>query len=324
MGTSAAAGAKRKIMAVLAYEGVRPFQLSVPCEIFGELHCEGVDPELWVCALEPGLLRTSAGFAICTTHSLADLPKADVIFIPSWRLPYKPPTPSLIDALLEAHANGAIIVGLCLGAFILAETGLLDGKRATTHWAFSQEFRQRFPAVELDDMPLYVDEGELLTSAGVTAGIDCCLHIARRLYGARRANRIARNILAPPYRAGGQAQFIERPLGENLRDARFRNALDNIVRNLDQKHSIDTLAASLAMSRRSFTRHFHQTMGVSFGEWLINERLLMARRDLEATNKSVDQAALDAGFGNTKTFREQFLAQHGVSPAQWRRSFRGT
>ncbi|MDX3978212.1 GlxA family transcriptional regulator [Shinella sp.] len=323
MDTIAAADYKRTTMAVLAYEGVRPFQLSVPCEIFGEVHCEGVDPELWVCALKPGLLRTSSGFSVGTTHSLADVPRADVVFIPSWRLPYQPPPPELIDALIEAHTNGATIVGLCLGAFILAETGLLDGKRATTHWAFSQEFRQRFPAVELDEMLLYVDEGELLTSAGVAAGIDCCLHIARRLYGAHQANRIARNVLAPPYRAGGQAQFIERPLGKNLRDARFRSALDEIVRNLGRKHSIDTLASSLAMSRRSFTRHFHQIMGVSFGEWLINERLLKARRDLEATNESVDQIALDAGFGNTKTFREQFLVRLGVSPAQWRRSFRG-
>jgi len=318
------ANVKSMTMAVLAYPGVRPFQLSVPCEIFGEIHCDGTDTELRICALEPGPLRTSAGFSIHASHSLADLPDADVVFIPSWKLPYQPPPQSLIDALLEAHANGATIVGLCLGAFVLAEAGLLDGKRATTHWAFSREFRERFPAVELDETLLYVDEGELLTSAGVAAGIDCCLHIARRLYGSHRANRIARNVLASPYRAGGQAQFIERPLVENARDTRFRDALDVIVRNLGDKHAIDPLATKLGMSRRSFTRHFQQIMGMSFGEWLSNERLIAARRELEATSQSIDQVAAAAGFGNARTFREHFTAQLGVSPTQWRRSFRGS
>lgn len=313
----------RVTVAVVAYEGVRPFQLSVPCEVFGESHGEGIDTELWVCAIEPGPLRTSAGFLVETTHGLADFARADLVFVPSWQIPYQPPPKPLVEAVQAAHANGAIVVGLCLGAYILAEAGLLDGKHATTHWSFSDDFRRRFPAVKLDDKVLYVDEGDILTSAGVTAGIDCCLHIARRLFGAFRANRIARNILALPHRAGGQVQFIERPLAENARDIRLRGAMEEIVQTLDRKHSIDAVAARLGMSRRSFTRHFQQTMGMSFNEWLGNERLAMAQRHLEATNRSVDQIALDAGFGSVVTFRTRFQSHMGVSPAQWRRSFRG-
>ncbi|QAB01070.1 MULTISPECIES: GlxA family transcriptional regulator [Agrobacterium tumefaciens complex] len=310
-------------MAVVAYDGVRPFQLSVPCEIFGEKHCDGVETELWVCAIEPGPLRTSAGFTIGTTHRLEDIPSADVVFIPSWQLPYRPPPRPLVDALLAAHAKGAIIVGLCLGAYVIAELGLLDGKRATTHWAFSDDFRRRFPAVQLDERVLYVDEGTALTSAGVTAGVDCCLHLARRLFGARQANRIARNILALPHRAGGQIQFIDRPLAESLRDVRLRDMIEDIVQHLGHKHTIDSVAARLGMSRRSFTRHFQQTMGMSFSIWLGNERLTLAQRYLEATDHSVEQIALDAGFGSPVTFRVQFQERLGVSPRQWRSSFRG-
>ncbi|GAJ96509.1 GlxA family transcriptional regulator [Rhizobium rhizogenes] len=310
-------------MAVVAYGGVRPFQLSVPCEIFGEKHCDGVETELWVCAIEAGPLRTSAGFIIDTAHGLEDIPSANVVFIPSWHFPYKPPPRDLVDALMAAHANGAIIVGLCLGAYVLAELGLLDGKRATTHWAFSDDFRRRFPAVELDEKVLYVDEGTVLTSAGVTAGVDCCLHLARRLFGARRANWIARNVLALPHRAGGQIQFIDRPLAENLRDIRLRDMIEDIVQHLGRKYTIDSMAARLGMSRRSFTRHFQQTMGMSFSVWLGNERLTLAQRNLEATDDSVEQIALDAGFGSPLTFRVQFQKRLGVSPRQWRRSFRG-
>lgn len=314
----------RPTIAVVAYQGVRPFQLSVPCEIFGETHDEGIDTELWVCAIEPGPLRTSAGFVLQTTHGLADIPKADLVFVPSWQIPYQPPSSQLVDALLAAHSNGAVVVGLCLGAYILAEAGLLDGKHATTHWSFADDFRRRFPAVKLDDKVLYVDEGQVLTSAGVTAGIDCCLHIARRLFGPHRANRIARNVLALPYRAGGQVQFIERPLAENARDIRLRDAMEQIVQSLDRKHSIDSAAAGLGMSRRNFTRHFQQTMGMSFNDWLGNERLAMAQHHLEVSDNSVDQIALDVGFGSAVTFRARFKSHMGVGPAQWRRSFRGT
>lgn len=313
--------AKRLIMAVIAYDGVRPFQLSVPCEIFGEIHFEGAETEFWVCALEPGPLRASTGFLIETTHELADLSQADVVFIPSWRLPYTAPPQPLVDALQSAHARGAIVVGLCLGAYVLAETGLLDGKRATTHWAFAHDFRRRFPAVELDENVLYVDEGSVLTSAGVTAGIDGCLHLARRLFGTRQANRIARNMLALPYRAGGQTQFLERPLAENTRDARFKNALNDIIQRLDQRHTVDSMAAQLALSRRSFTRHFQQAMGMSFGEWLIIERLALAQRHLEETNHSIEKIATDAGFRSVVTFRSHFQHRYGVSPNQWRKSF---
>lgn len=314
---------ERIVMAVVAYEGVRPFQLCVPCEIFGEKHCEGMNTDLWVCSIDSGPVRTSAGFSIDTSHKLDDALKAHVIFIPSWQLPYRPPPQHLVDTLIAAHAKGAIIVGLCLGAYVLAETGLLDGKRATTHWAFSDDFRRRFPSVELTENALYVDEGSVLTSAGVTAGVDCCLHVARRFFGPQRANGIARNIVALPHRAGGQTQFIRRPLAEGSQDVRLRESVENIVRQLGDKHSIDSVAARAGMSRRSFTRLFQQTMGVSFSSWLNDQRLILAQQYLEASNRSIEQVALDAGFGSAVTFRTRFQERLGVSPTEWRRSFRG-
>ncbi len=309
-------------MAVVAYEGVRPFQLCVPCEIFGEMHCDGVDSELWVCALDDGPVHTSAGFDIDTSHTLPDLLRADVVFVPSWQLPYQSPPQRLVETLVAAHANGAVIVGLCLGAYVVAEAGLLDGRRATTHWAFSDDFRRRFPAVELDENALYVDEGTVVTSAGVTAGVDCCLHIARRFFGPQNANRIARNVLALPHRAGGQTQFIRRPLADAPHDVRLRETVEEIARHLERKYSIDTVAAELRMSRRSFTRLFQQSMGSSFNNWLTDQRLALAQRHLETGNRSIEQIAHETGFGSVVTFRAKFQDRLGVSPTEWRRSFR--
>lgn len=308
-------------IAVLAFEGVRPFQLSVPCEIFGESHTAGERTNLRVCSLEAGPIRSSAGFRIETDYGLDQLSSAKLIFIPSWKQPHEVPPAALVDALKAASASGSIIVGLCLGAFVLAEAGLLDGRRATTHWAFAQEFRARFPQVELDEAQIYVDEGNLLTSAGVAAGVDCCLHLANRLFGAQYANGIARNIVAAPHRVGGQMQFIDRPMPVNKLDARLRQAMEGIVETMGAHHSIDTVAQQLGMSRRNFTRRFQQTMGVSFREWLGGERLTLAARALEATSHSVDQIARDMGFGSAATFRQRFTERFGVTPVQWRKTF---
>ncbi len=189
-----------------------------------------------------------------------------------------------------------------------------------THWAFADEFRERYPAVELDEEQLYVDEGNLLTSAGVAAGIDCCLHLAKRLYGSQYANRIARNIVASPHRAGGQVQFVDRPLAASDRDMRLRETLDEIVQTIAAAHSIDTVAQTLGMSRRSFTRHFQQTMGMGFREWLAAERLTIAARALEETLRPVDLIALDAGFSSAAAFRVRFADRFGASPSQWRKN----
>lgn len=289
---------------------------------FGEAHGDDARAALIVCGLESSRLRASAGFFLDLAHGLDALGDAQVIFIPSWRIPYEPPPPALTAALAAAHRAGAIVVGLCLGAFVLAEAGLLDGKRATTHWAFADAFRERFPNVALDETALFVDEGAVLTSAGVAAGVDCCLHLARRLFGSAPANRIARNILALPYRAGGQTQFIERPLAADARDARILQTLDQIVGSLGAGHTLDSAARAVAMSRRNFSRHVKKLMGLSFGEWLTNERLEKARAEIEGSGRAIDLIAHDAGFASSITFRARFRARHGVSPARWRKSLR--
>lgn len=308
-------------MAVLAFEGVRPFQLSVPCEIFAEPHSAGERTEMRVCSVDRGSIRTSAGFEIETSYGLDDLASADVIFIPSWKMPHEKPSSDLVDALQAASAKGSITVGLCLGAFVLAEAGLLNDRHATTHWAFAQEFRDRFPDVQLEEEQLFVDEGNVVTSAGVAAGVDCCLHLASRFFGAQYANRIARNIVAAPHRVGGQMQFIDRPMAANNRDMRLREAMDDVVQTIAHKHTIDAVAQRMAMSRRNFTRHFQQTMGISFSDWLADERLALAARALEATSRSVDQIAIETGFGSAATLRVRFAERFGVSPTQWRKAF---
>lgn len=307
-------------VAVLAFDGVRPFQLSVPCEIFGETHTAGDRAKLQVCSLETRPVKTSSGFLLETAYGLDELVAADVVFIPSWNGPEISPSPELIAALRAGHENGAIMVGLCLGAFVLAETGLLDGKRATTHWAFADKFRERFPRVELDESQIYVDEGRLLTSAGVAAGVDCCLYLANRLFGAQLADQIARNIVAAPHRMGGQSQFIGRPHATNNRDRRMRDTMERIVTTIDRRHSIDSVAECLGMSRRNFTRHFQQTMGIGFHDWLADQKLDKAKMDLQNTSKPVARVAQDAGFGSAVTFRTKFVQRFGMSPTQWRKT----
>lgn len=315
------AGAAPVTIAILAFDGVRSFQLSVPLEIFDESYGVGEQVKLRLCSSEGGSIRTSTGFVVNAEYGLDELASADVVIVPSWKRPHQRPSDELIAALQTANANGAIVVGLCLGAFILAEAGLLDGKRATTHWAFAEDFRRSFPQVDLDEIDLYVDQDSVITSAGVAASIDCCLHLAERLFGAQTANRIARSIVSAPHRAGGQPQFIDRPIPVSNRDSRLRSAMYEIVRTIGEKHSIDSVASDLGMSRRNFTRLFQQTMGVGFREWLTNMRLALAARSLEATSRSVEQIALETGFGSVVTFRAQFTKRYGVSPVAWRRSF---
>lgn len=194
-------------VAIAAFDQIRPFHLSVPCAVFGEP--AGAEPPLFdvrVCAAEPGELRSQIGFAISTNYDLDDLAQADIVVVPSWRDPREAAPAPLLAALQRAHERGALIVGLCLGAYVLAEAGLVDGRRATTHWAWTELFRQRFPQVVLDPDVLYVDEGDVVTSAGTAAGIDCCLHVVRRQFGAEAAANIARTLVVPPHRQGSQAQ----------------------------------------------------------------------------------------------------------------------
>ncbi len=229
--------------------------------------------------------------------------------------------PPLLLALQQAAARGVQIVGLCLGAYVLAEAGLLDGRAATTHWAYADDFAHRYPQVRLDPAVLYVEDGQMLTSAGTAAGLDCCLHLLRQRYGAELANGVARRLVVPPHRQGGQAQFIEQPLPASAGDSRLAVLLDWIRANLAAPHTLDSLADKAAMSRRSFTRHFRQLTGRTVSQWLLDERLLLSQRLLERADHTIEQIAQLAGFGSPESLRHHFRQRYAVSPSQWRQSF---
>ncbi len=312
-------------IAVVAFDRISPFHLSVPCAVFGEDRREAGVPrfELLVCGVETGALTTSAGFSIAGLGSLSDVPRAQMVIVPSWRDPDELPPQSLLAALREASERGATIVGLCLGSYVLAAAGLLDGRRATTHWLWAEHLARRYPRVEVDRDVLYVDEGAIVTSAGGAAGIDCCLHILRKLHGAEISSRVARRLVVPPHRQGGQAQYIEQPLRAPPAPDRFSQALEWVQHNLCLPHNLDDLADRSCMSRRTFTRKFRQATGATVGSWLLNQRLCLAQRLLETTGKPIEAVAQESGFGSEASLRLHFNKAFATSPARYRKEFRG-
>lgn len=313
----------KPVVAVVAFDRISPFHLSVPCVVFGDAHPGVPGFELRVCAGEAGPLRTTAGFDLAVAHGLEALAGAQWVIVPSWRDAQEQAPQPLLDALAAAHARGARVVGLCLGAYVLAQAGLLAGRRATTHWAYAQDFARRFPAVQVDADVLYTDEGDILTSAGTAAGLDCCLHLLRGVYGAALANSVARRLVVPPHRQGGQAQFIEQPLPVTRRDSRLAGLIDTVRARLHEPHSLDSLAAQALMSRRTFTRHFRQLTGTTVGAWLLAERLALVQRLLESGDAPIEQVAAQAGFGSALSLRQHFKTAFGVTPGAWRGVFRG-
>ncbi|MGF6481461.1 helix-turn-helix domain-containing protein [Paraburkholderia sp. JPY419] len=315
----------RHVVAVVAFDRISPFHLSVPCVVFGEDRRGGGVPafDFRVCAVETGALATTAGFSIAVTHGLEALADAHTIIVPSWRDPDETPSAALLDALRAAHARGALLVGLCLGAFVLAAAGILDGRPASTHWAWADDFARRYPRVRLDPDVLYVDDGNVLTSAGTAAGLDCCLHVLRKICGARVANHVARRLVVSPHRQGGQAQYVQQPMPPNPRGDRLSGLLDWVSGNLAAPHTLDTLAARALMSRRTFTRRFRLATGTTVGAWLLAQRLARAQQLLESTDESVEAIATGAGFGSAASLRQHFADAFRTSPSAWRREFRG-
>lgn len=311
----------KTLIAVVAFDGISPFHLSVPCIVFGEALAGPSPFEVVVCAAEPAPLRTTAGFSLADLSSLAMLKRAAVIVVPTWRDVNERPPERLLKALRDAHARGAQIVGLCLGAHVLAEAGLLDGRRSTTHWEYAPAMAARFPSVDVDPNVLYVEDGNVLTSAGTAAGIDACLHLLRQRLGSETANRAARRLVVPPHREGGQAQFIEQPLPSTAGSTRLAQLIDSVRTRLEQPHGLDSLASEASMSRRSFTRHFKALTGTTVQSWLLAERLALSQRLLEQTDQSVERVAEMAGFGSVVSLRHHFRQAAGVSPTAWRRSF---
>lgn len=311
-------------VAVIAFEGISPFHLSVPCMVFGDdlARLGGPRYELLVCGERPGLTPTMSGFSIDVPHGLAALARADTVIVPAWGDPEERPSEALLQALRAAHARGARVVGLCLGAFVLAEAGLLDGRAASTHWVWAEDFARKYPKVKLDQKVLYVDDGDILTSAGTAAAIDCCLHLLRTDHGADVANRVARRMVVAPHRDGGQAQYIEQPLPKAGNGDPLDAVLAWAQAHLDQPLCLDKLAERAAMSRRNFTRRFKARTGATVAQWLLNHRLAAAQRLLETSDQAIDRIAELAGFGSTVSLRQQFTAAFSLSPAAYRKQFR--
>jgi transcriptional regulator GlxA family with amidase domain len=309
------------LVAVVAFDRISAFHLSVPCMVFGDAMMEDRPFEVVVCAAEEGPLRTKTGFGLTDLASLSVTRKADVIVVPSWRAVDEPAPAHLLAALRRAHARGAQIVGLCLGAHVLAEAGLLDGRRATTHWEYATLMAERFPSVDVDADVLYVEDGNVLTSAGTAAGIDACLHLLRGRLGAGVANRVARRLVVSPHRQGGQAQFIEQPLPKTAGGARLARLIDAVRQRLHEPHSLDSLAIEASMSRRTFTRQFKALTGTTVHSWLLAERLALSQRLLEGTDQPVENISDMAGFGSVVSLRHHFRQAFGVAPKVWRRNF---
>jgi len=302
-------------LAIIAYDRISPFMLSTPLAIFGEPFVQG-GHQVDVCGGQPQL-AASGGLRLAVPHSLDAARRADVVILPGWRNHEEPVSADILGALRDAEARGAIVVGLCLGAFGLAEAGLLDGRRATTHWARIDSFAARFPRVSVDPGAIYVDEGNVLTSAGIASGIDCCLHLLARMSGTGEANRVARHLVVAPQRAGAQPQLVERPAIGSSADLRLAGLLDDIRADPTQSPSLDDLAAQAGMSRRSLTRHIRARTGGSLGDWLRRLRLARAQELMMAGARGMDDIAGRSGFPDDHALRAAFKAEFGMSPRQW-------
>ncbi|MFA5677169.1 MAG: helix-turn-helix domain-containing protein [Pseudomonas sp.] len=307
---------------ILTFEGVSLFHLSVPGLVFGADDGQSLPRyEVQYCAQTPGQIRSDQGVTIEVSHGLEAMTGADIIIIPAWHDAEEPTTPELTAALRQANEQGKLIVGLCLGAFALGHAGLLDGREATTHWVARELFARSFPRTLFRPDVLYVADGNIITSAGTVAAIDCCLHLLRERHGSEAANHVARLLVTPPHRSGGQAQYIERPVPRCANDDRLPDVLAWAREHLSQALSVDALAEVAKMSRRTFTRRFREATGTTVTKWLNAERVARAQQLLETTELSIELITAEAGFGTPLALRQQFAAQLGTSPSSYRRTF---
>lgn len=309
-------------VAVLLYEGLCTFEFACTTEVFAQPRPE-FEPGWYrfhTCAPRRRPIRGKHGLRIDADTGLDGLVTAGTVIVPGWTGVDVPVPSSVVDALREAHACGARLVSICSGAFVLAATGLLDGKRATTHWAYAESLQQQYPAVRVQSDVLYIEEGRLFTSAGSAAGLDLCLHLVRCDYGPDVANHVARRLVIPPHRDGGQAQFVERPVHKRGRDA-LSPLMDEMLRRLDEPFSIPRLARMAAMSERTFIRRFKYATGSTPADWLTAARVDRARELLESSAESIDRIAALTGLGSAATLRHHFRRRLRVSPSAYRNSF---
>jgi transcriptional regulator GlxA family with amidase domain len=311
-----------KRVAVVLIDEFAPFEFGVLCEVFGiDRTADGVPPfDFRVCAARPGHpLSTSVGVSVTPALGLDALEDADLVAAPAARIRDDYP-PDVLDALRAAHARGSTLLSVCSGAFLFGAAGLLDGRACTTHWTYARQFAERFPTARIDPNVLYVDDGDIVTSAGTASGIDACLHLVRRELGTQAATAIARRMVVPPQRDGGQRQFIEMPVPEQTGDG-LQHVRDWMLENLTVEHTVPGLARRARMSERTFARRFTAETGTTPHKWLLLQRVHHARGLLERTQLGIEQVAQQAGFGTPTLLRHHFNRLVGVSPTDYRRSW---
>ena len=307
----------------LAYDGLCTFEFGCTYEVFGLSRPELDRPwyRFEVCAAEPGPLRAAGGLAVQAPHDLALIEHADTVVVPGWRSPDAPASQALLDALARVPERGGRLVSICSGVFVLAAAGVLDGRRATTHWRYTEALARRFPRVEVDPDVLYVDEGPVLTSAGSAAGLDLCLHIVRRDHGTAVANNVARRLVLAPHRDGGQRQFVETPVASRVETRRLAALLDWLPAHIDESLTVGDLARQAGMSLRTFQRRIREMTGTAPGDWLIRQRVAHARHLAETTDLTIEQIATRSGFRAVETLRHHFRRRVGTTPTAYRRAF---
>lgn len=310
------------LVVALVYDGLCTFEFGIAAEVFGIARPE-MGPDWYrfaSAAIEPGALRAHGGMTVTADGGADLLQFADMIVVPGWKGPDTPVPPELADTLRAAHGRGARLVSICSGAFVLAATGLLDGKPVTTHWRYAEALQQRFPRIAVDAAALYRGEDNIFTSAGSAAGIDLMVELVRQDFGPEAANSVARRIVMPAHRSGGQAQFLERPV-QIRPDRTIAPVLDTVRSSLHEDWTIARMARHAAMSRRTFERRFHEATGQNPGEWLIGERVEAAKELLSTSANPVEDVAQAVGFGSAHVLRHHFRRKVQLTPVQYRRSF---
>ncbi|KAM9863913.1 GlxA family transcriptional regulator [Leucobacter sp. BZR 635] len=306
-------------VAVVILDGAKPLDVGIPAQVFTTR--PSMPYEVRVCGVVPGLVTGGDGLSYTVEHGLEALEDAELIFIPGYRYPDREEPPAaLVAALIAAHERGARIAAISTGAFALAATGLLDGRRATTHWHYSRIFAERFPQIQVNESVLFVDEGSVLTSAGAASGIDLCLHILRGDLGMATANHAARRLVAAPYRSGGQAQFVRRSVPPTIGE-RFSTTREWALTHLDEQLTIETLSRHANVSPRTFSRRFREETGYTPMQWVMRARIDLARELLENTDFGIDEIALTVGLGSGANLRQFFRRVLGTTPSEYRRTF---
>jgi AraC family transcriptional activator FtrA len=310
------------LVVALAYDGLCGFEFACAAEVFGLPRPE-FGPGWYrfeTCSVDGRAVDGQYGTSLSVTGGIERLAEAGTIMIPGWQSIDAAVPEVLLTALRAAHSRGARLLSICSGAFVLAAAGLLDGKRATTHWRYADAFSRRYPNVQVDPRVLYVDEGQVLTSAGSAAGLDLCLHVVRRDFGADVANKVARRLVIAPHREGGQSQFLERPVDHRERGL-LAAVLERLHQQLERSVTVTDMAGWAAMSERTFIRRFRASTGMTPADWLTEVRMTRARDLLESSDLSVEEIARRAGLGTATTMRHHFRQRIGLSPTEYRARF---